>query len=197
MFTKVNSVAFVDDDESVRLSNSQSLELAGLTVRPFACAGDALKVLDDKFPGVIVSDISMPQMDNPRLAAATDVVSSDAEEQILDPRTLAMLTMETWPSGWSVKRKAPRASTTFSGPSASSPRTSVSQAAKPSRPAGSVSLPAKVGAPGAWAVSTPEASSRRDRTAATFGMAASTVNFCLGTKAGAAGSKPEGPFSMA
>jgi two-component system C4-dicarboxylate transport response regulator DctD len=63
MFTKVNSVAFVDDDESVRLSNSQSLELAGLTVRPFACAGDALKVLDDKFPGVIVSDISMPQMD--------------------------------------------------------------------------------------------------------------------------------------
>jgi len=33
----------------------------------------------------------VPQMDNPRLAAATDVVSSDAEEQILDPRTLAML----------------------------------------------------------------------------------------------------------
>lgn len=63
MFTKVNSVAFVDDDESVRLSNSQSLELAGLTVYPFACAGDALKVLDDKFPGVVVSDISMPQMD--------------------------------------------------------------------------------------------------------------------------------------
>ena len=63
MFAKVNSVAFVDDDESVRLSNSQSLELAGLTVHPFACAGDALKVLDDKFPGVVVSDISMPQMD--------------------------------------------------------------------------------------------------------------------------------------
>lgn len=32
-----------------------------------------------------------PQMNNPRLAAAMDVVSSDAEEQILDPRTLAML----------------------------------------------------------------------------------------------------------
>lgn len=30
-------------------------------------------------------------MDNPRLAAAMDVVTSDAEEQILDPRTLAML----------------------------------------------------------------------------------------------------------
>jgi two-component system C4-dicarboxylate transport response regulator DctD len=63
MFAKVNSVAFVDDDESVRLSNSQSLELAGLTVHPFACAGDALKVIDEKFPGVVVSDISMPQMD--------------------------------------------------------------------------------------------------------------------------------------
>jgi hypothetical protein len=32
-----------------------------------------------------------PQMNNPRLAAATNLVSSDAEEQILDPRTLAML----------------------------------------------------------------------------------------------------------
>jgi len=63
MFAKVNSVAFVDDDESVRLSNSQSLELAGLTVHPFARAGDALKVIDAKFPGVVVSDISMPQMD--------------------------------------------------------------------------------------------------------------------------------------
>jgi hypothetical protein len=31
------------------------------------------------------------QMNNPRLAAATNLVSSDAEEQILDPRTLAML----------------------------------------------------------------------------------------------------------
>jgi hypothetical protein len=30
-------------------------------------------------------------MNNPRLAAAMDVVTSDAEEQILDPRTLAML----------------------------------------------------------------------------------------------------------
>lgn len=63
MFAKVNSVAFVDDDESVRLSNSQSLELAGLIVHPFACAGDALKVIDEKFAGVVVSDISMPQMD--------------------------------------------------------------------------------------------------------------------------------------
>lgn len=63
MFAKVNSVAFVDDDESVRLSNSQSLELAGLTVHPFARAGDALKVIDEKFAGVVVTDISMPEMD--------------------------------------------------------------------------------------------------------------------------------------
>jgi hypothetical protein len=32
-----------------------------------------------------------PQMNNPRLNAAMDVVTSDAEKQILDPRTLAML----------------------------------------------------------------------------------------------------------
>jgi two-component system C4-dicarboxylate transport response regulator DctD len=63
MFAKVNSVAFVDDDDNVRLSNSQSLELAGLNVHPFARAGDALKAIDEKFRGVVVSDISMPQMD--------------------------------------------------------------------------------------------------------------------------------------
>lgn len=32
-----------------------------------------------------------PQMDNPRLAAAMDVVTSDAEKNILDPRTLALI----------------------------------------------------------------------------------------------------------
>lgn len=74
MFAKVNSVAFVDDDESVRLSNSQSLELAGLTVHPFACAGDALKVIDEKFAGVVVSDISMPQMDGRAFFARINAV---------------------------------------------------------------------------------------------------------------------------
>jgi two-component system C4-dicarboxylate transport response regulator DctD len=39
------------------------LELAGLTVHPFARAADALKVIDEKFAGVVVSDIAMPQMD--------------------------------------------------------------------------------------------------------------------------------------
>ena len=77
MFTPVNSVAFVDDDEGVRLSNSQSLELAGLTVHAFARAGEALKIIDDKFAGVVVSDIAMPQMDGRAFFARIAEIDSE------------------------------------------------------------------------------------------------------------------------
>jgi two-component system C4-dicarboxylate transport response regulator DctD len=77
MFAKVNAVAFVDDDERVRLSNSQSLELAGLNVHPFALAGDALQVIDENFRGVVVSDISMPQMDGRALFARIAAIDPD------------------------------------------------------------------------------------------------------------------------
>ncbi|MEI9890895.1 MAG: sigma-54 dependent transcriptional regulator [Caulobacteraceae bacterium] len=77
MFARVNSVAFVDDDERVRLSNSQSLELAGLTVHPFARAGDALQVIDENFRGVVVSDISMPQMDGRAFFARISAIDPD------------------------------------------------------------------------------------------------------------------------
>ena len=56
-------VAFIDDDPDVRAANSQTLELAGLEVRAFADASTALANLDERFPGVVVSDLRMPDVD--------------------------------------------------------------------------------------------------------------------------------------
>jgi two-component system C4-dicarboxylate transport response regulator DctD len=56
------AVALVEDDEDLRRATAQLLGLAGCTVREFANASDALRVLDDTWNGVVVSDIRMPGM---------------------------------------------------------------------------------------------------------------------------------------
>ena len=56
-------VLLIDDDEQMRRSTEQALELAGLTVDSFAAAEDALARAGPGFNGVIVSDIRMPGMD--------------------------------------------------------------------------------------------------------------------------------------
>jgi two-component system C4-dicarboxylate transport response regulator DctD len=56
-------VAFIDDDPDLRAANVQALEVAGLEVMAFASAGEALLRLGRDFPGVVVTDIRMPQID--------------------------------------------------------------------------------------------------------------------------------------
>jgi two-component system C4-dicarboxylate transport response regulator DctD len=56
-------VAFIDDDPDVRAANAQTLELAGLEVRVFAGAEEALAQLDERFPGIVISDLRMPGTD--------------------------------------------------------------------------------------------------------------------------------------
>ncbi|MCO4319381.1 sigma-54 dependent transcriptional regulator [Phyllobacterium sp. 21LDTY02-6] len=59
----VNHVVFVDDDDDLRRANSQTLELAGFTVIPFADAMSALQHLSPDFAGVVVTDVRMPHVD--------------------------------------------------------------------------------------------------------------------------------------
>jgi two-component system C4-dicarboxylate transport response regulator DctD len=59
----VNSVFLVDDDKDLRRATSQTLELAGYEVSAFARAAEALDALPADFPGVVVSDIRMPEID--------------------------------------------------------------------------------------------------------------------------------------
>lgn len=67
MQISVNQVAFIDDDDALRGANVQALQLAGLDVLAFASAEAALAALSPGFPGIVVSDIRMPNMDGRQL----------------------------------------------------------------------------------------------------------------------------------
>ncbi|MFN3717802.1 MAG: sigma-54-dependent transcriptional regulator [Rhizobium rhizophilum] len=56
-------VLLVDDEEELRFSTSQALELHGLQVKAFASADEILSRVGFGFDGVVVSDIRMPGMD--------------------------------------------------------------------------------------------------------------------------------------
>ena len=63
MSINIPTVLLIDDEETVRQSISQTLQLADLNVQTFSSANDALPLLSTSFNGVVVSDIRMPEMD--------------------------------------------------------------------------------------------------------------------------------------
>lgn len=56
-------ILFVDDEEHLRFAAKQSLELEGLEVACFASAREALEYVSREFPGVLVTDIRLPDLD--------------------------------------------------------------------------------------------------------------------------------------
>ncbi|MBV2206236.1 MAG: sigma-54-dependent Fis family transcriptional regulator, partial [Pseudomonas sp.] len=56
-------VVFIDDEAASRQAVQQWLELSGFEVRTFARAREALAVIDRDFPGVLISDVRMPDLD--------------------------------------------------------------------------------------------------------------------------------------
>ncbi|MFN7024086.1 MAG: sigma-54-dependent transcriptional regulator [Pseudorhizobium sp.] len=56
-------VLLVDDEEELRRSTAQALELFGLSVQTFAAADRVLELIGFSFDGVVVTDIRMPGMD--------------------------------------------------------------------------------------------------------------------------------------
>jgi len=65
-----SQIILVDDEEDVRLSTQQALELEDLSVTPYARPERVLDAISPKFSGVIVSDIRMPRMDGMQLLSA-------------------------------------------------------------------------------------------------------------------------------
>jgi len=55
-------VHVIDDDEAMRESLAFLLDAAGLAARTYACAAEFLQQLDAAQPGVIVTDVRMPEM---------------------------------------------------------------------------------------------------------------------------------------
>jgi two-component system C4-dicarboxylate transport response regulator DctD len=60
-------VIFIDDDGDLRRATAQMLELSGFTARVFSSAKEALSEITGKFPGVIATDIRMPDMNGLQL----------------------------------------------------------------------------------------------------------------------------------
>ncbi len=56
-------ILLVDDEEELRRSTAQALELSGFDVDTFASADRVLELIGYSFSGVVVSDIRMPGMD--------------------------------------------------------------------------------------------------------------------------------------
>jgi two-component system C4-dicarboxylate transport response regulator DctD len=56
-------VVFIDDEQHIRTANRQTLELAGLRVECLERAELALPMLSRDWPGVVVCDIRLPEMD--------------------------------------------------------------------------------------------------------------------------------------
>ena len=75
------TVLLVDDEEEIRHSTAQSLELAGFTVREFGSAEAVLDYVTPGLHGIVVSDIRMPAMDGMTLLARVREV--DAEVPVI------------------------------------------------------------------------------------------------------------------
>ncbi|WP_417796307.1 sigma-54-dependent transcriptional regulator [Terasakiella pusilla] len=56
-------VLFIDDEMHIRLSAKQTLELAGFDAVCLESAEDGLKQIEQGWPGIVITDIKMPNMD--------------------------------------------------------------------------------------------------------------------------------------
>ena len=60
-------VIFIDDDKDIRRAAAQMLELGGFAARVFPSAEQALSEITGSFPGVVATDILMPDMNGLQL----------------------------------------------------------------------------------------------------------------------------------
>ncbi|MGN7123806.1 sigma-54-dependent transcriptional regulator [Methylorubrum populi] len=61
MTARVSRVLFVDDEETVREALHQWLTLAGYDMAAFEAPEAALAEIDERFPGILISDVRMPR----------------------------------------------------------------------------------------------------------------------------------------
>ena len=70
-------VLFIDDELHIRLSAKQTLELAGFDVVCLENAEDAIKQIEQGWPGIVISDIKMPSMDGLSFMEAAHEIDKD------------------------------------------------------------------------------------------------------------------------
>ncbi|NVK18906.1 MAG: sigma-54-dependent Fis family transcriptional regulator [Methylocystaceae bacterium] len=70
-------VLFIDDEMHIRLSAKQTLELAGFDVVCLETAEEALKQIEQGWPGIVITDIKMPNMDGLEFMARVQKIDKD------------------------------------------------------------------------------------------------------------------------
>lgn len=75
--SRPTDVLLVDDDEDVLRSYCHLLNLSGYRPRGLADPEQALALLDDQWPGVLVSDIYMPAMNGLDLLAQVQRIDAE------------------------------------------------------------------------------------------------------------------------
>jgi len=75
--TMKGKVLFIDDEKHIRQANRQTLELADLEVSCFDCAEKGLEALTSEWPGVVVCDIRLPNMDGLRFLVEVQKIDHD------------------------------------------------------------------------------------------------------------------------
>lgn len=70
-------VLFIDDEKHIRLANRQTLELADLEVICHENAEDAIGLLINDWPGVVVCDIRLPRMDGLQFLVEAQKIDKD------------------------------------------------------------------------------------------------------------------------
>ena len=69
-------IILVDDEEHIRLAAGQALELGGYDVSTYETAEEALSVIDDGWPGILITDINLPGIDGLELMKRIIAVDS-------------------------------------------------------------------------------------------------------------------------
>lgn len=76
-FRALNRIVLVEDDAAFREALTERLRLGGFEVAAFPSAETALKLLNDRFEGVVVTDLRMPGMDGRALVERLAVIDAD------------------------------------------------------------------------------------------------------------------------
>ncbi len=73
----LGKVLFIDDEKHIRQANKQSLELADLAVVCEDCAEKGLEQIGREWPGIVVCDIRLPQMDGMEFLQKVQAIDRD------------------------------------------------------------------------------------------------------------------------
>jgi two-component system C4-dicarboxylate transport response regulator DctD len=70
-------VLFIDDEKHIRLANKQTLELADLDVIIEDCAENGIEIITREWPGIVVCDIRLPNMDGLQFLLEVQKIDQD------------------------------------------------------------------------------------------------------------------------